>query len=353
MNAPTLGAGTPRRIVVFRALQLGDMLCAVPALRALRQAFPRAGITLLGLAGAREFVDRFQAYVDDLIEFPGIAAFPEQPSRPAELPGFLRRVRALRPDVALQMHGSGTHTNRIVDALGAAWRGGFVARRQAQEAGRYLHWPDTLPEPQRYLALLRFLGLPVGDDRLEFPDRPADAIQAQALLRRHALDPARLVLMHPGARLPSRRWPLARYAQVARELHGAGWQVALTGTGAERPMIDELRQRANLPLPDLCGATTLGGLASLLRACRLLVCNDTGVSHLAAAVGAPSVVIACGSDARRWAPRDRRRHIVLAAAVPCRPCAYEICPIGHPCALGVGVADVLDRARRQLAETAR
>nr|MDC6092503.1 hypothetical protein [Achromobacter ruhlandii] len=51
-------------------------------------------------------------------------------------------------------------------------------------------------------------------------------------------------------------------------------------------------------------------------------------------------------------PRDRRRHIVLAAAVPCRPCAYEICPIGHPCALGVGVADVLDRARRQLAETA-
>lgn len=158
--------------------------------------------------------------------------------------------------------------------------------------------------------------------------------------------------MHPGARLASRRWPLARYAQVARELHGAGWQVALTGTGAERPMIDELRQRANLPLPDLCGATTLGGLASLLRACRLLVCNDTGVSHLAAAVGAPSVVIACGSDARRWAPRDRRRHIVLAAAVPCRPCAYEICPIGHPCALGVGVADVLDRARRQLAETA-
>lgn len=145
MNAPTLGAGTPRRIVVFRALQLGDMLCAVPALRALRQAFPRAGITLLGLAGAREFVDRFQAYVDDLIEFPGIAAFPEQPSRPAELPGFLRRVRALRPDVALQMHGSGTHSNRIVDALGAAWRGGFVARRQAQEAGRYLLWPDTLP----------------------------------------------------------------------------------------------------------------------------------------------------------------------------------------------------------------
>lgn len=169
------------------------------------------------------------------------------------------------------------------------------------------------------------------------------------LLRRHGLDPARLVLMHPGARLRSRRWPLARYAEVARALRGAGWQVALTGSDAERALTRELRQRAGLALPDLCGATTLGSLAALLRASRLLVCNDTGVSHLAAAMGARSVVVACGSDARRWAPRDSRRHVVLAAPVPCRPCAYESCPIGHPCALRVTVADVLARAQEQLA----
>ncbi len=352
MSTPSLAARVPRRIVVFRALQLGDMLCAVPALRALRRAFPRAGITLLGLAGAREFVERFQAYVDDLIEFPGIAAFPEQPSRPAELPGFLSRVRAMRPDVALQMHGSGTQSNRIVNQLGAAWWGGFVAERHEQEAGRCLHWPDTLPEPQRYLALLRFMGVPADDDLLEFPCSQADIAQARALLRRHVLDPARLILMHPGARLASRRWPLARYAQIARALHDGGWQVALTGTDGERPLIDELRQRVQLPLPNLCGATTLGSLAALLRASRLLICNDTGVSHLAAAVGASSVVIACGSDTQRWAPRDRRRHIVLAATVPCRPCSYETCPIGHPCALRVSVDDVLDRVRRQLSEAA-
>ncbi|WYX22318.1 glycosyltransferase family 9 protein [Achromobacter xylosoxidans] len=142
--------------------------------------------------------------------------------------------------------------------------------------------------------------------------------------------------MHPGARLRSRRWPLARYAEVARALRGAGWQVALTGSDAERALTRELRQRAGLALPDLCGATTLGSLAALLRASRLLVCNDTGVSHLAAAMGARSVVVACGSDARRWAPRDSRRHVVLAAPVPCRPCAYESCPIGHPRAAGHG-----------------
>ncbi|KMJ92229.1 ADP-heptose--LPS heptosyltransferase [Achromobacter xylosoxidans] len=349
MTAALLATPPANRIAVFRALQLGDMLCAVPALRALRQAFPQARISLIGLAGAREFVARFHAYVDELIEFPGIAEFPEQACRPDELPAFFRRVRAARPDVALQMHGSGVHSNRIVSQLGAARWGGFVADAGAQIEGRRLCWPDDLPEPQRYLALLRFLGLPATDDRLEFPCGDEDAAAARALLRRHGLDPARLVLMHPGARLRSRRWPLARYAEVARALRGAGWQVALTGSDAERALTRELRQRAGLALPDLCGATTLGSLAALLRASRLLVCNDTGVSHLAAAMGARSVVIACGSDARRWAPRDSRRHVVLAAPVPCRPCAYESCPIGHPCALRVTVADVLARSQEQLA----
>ncbi|CAB3699863.1 glycosyltransferase family 9 protein [Achromobacter dolens] len=350
MNAPLLADRPPDRIAVFRALQLGDMLCAVPALRALRQAFPHARIALIGLAGMGEFARRFHAYVDELIAFPGIPEFPEQACRPHELPAFFRRLRAARLDVALQMHGSGAQSNRIVGQLGAASWGGFVAEPGAQVPGRRLYWPDELPEPQRYLALLRFLGLPAADDRLEFPCDEQDEAEAHAVLRKHALDPARLVLLHPGARLASRRWPLARYAEVARALQGAGWQVALTGTTAEQSLTRELKQRAGLPLPDLCGATSLGGLAALLRASRLLVCNDTGVSHMAAAMGAASVVIACGSDARRWAPRDRRRHRVLAAPVPCRPCAYETCPIGHPCAWRVTVADVLEQAGRQLTE---
>jgi ADP-heptose:LPS heptosyltransferase len=89
------------------------------------------------------------------------------------------------------------------------------------------------------------------------------------------------------------------------------------------------------PAVDLAGKTSLGGLAALVARARLVLANDTGISHIAAALQAPSVIVASGSDPRRWAPLDRRRHRVLWHPAACRPCAHAACPIGHPCALGV------------------
>jgi ADP-heptose:LPS heptosyltransferase len=99
---------------------------------------------------------------------------------------------------------------------------------------------------------------------------------------------------------------------------------------------------------DLAGKTTLGGLAALVARARLVVCNDTGVSHLAAALRTPTVVIASGSDTRRWSPVDRTLHRVLAHYPPCRPCSHRVCPTQHECALGVGAGDVITAVRRQL-----
>lgn len=338
----------PLRIAVFRALQLGDMLCFVPALRALRRAYPRAHIALLGLRETAGFAGRFPAYIDELVDFPGIPAFPEQAPRLGELAGFFRRAHAAGYDIALQMHGSGLHSNAVVKGLGAGAWGGFVPQGKARQAGRLMPWPDDLPEARRYLKLLRFLGIPAADDKLEFPLHAQDHVEAHGLLREAGLDPARLVLLHPGARLPSRRWPPERFGQIGAALAARGWQLALTGTEGERELARRVRAAGAQDAADLCGRTSLGGMAALIAASRLLVCNDTGVSHLAAAVGTRSVVVASGSDPRRWAPADAGRHALLAAPMPCRPCAHDVCPIGHPCALRVTPDQVLAAALRQL-----
>ncbi|MEI2415164.1 glycosyltransferase family 9 protein [Orrella sp. JC864] len=353
MTADTFSLpGAPRRIVVFRALQLGDLLCSVPALRALRRAYPQARIVLAGLPGAAGFVQRFSHYLDGLLPFPGIAAFPEQAARTQALPGFYRQARAQRFDLALQMHGSGAQSNAVVRAMGARTWAGFVPERAQAVAGLRLPWPDELPEPARYLALLRELGLPAEDATLEFPLSGSDMLQGQQLLNETGLRPERTVLVHPGARLASRRWPAERFGAVARALARQGWQIGVTGTPQEAALTACVARLAGRGAVDLCGRTDLGTLGTLVQRCRLLVCNDTGISHIAAATGTPSVVVASGSDVARWAPLNRERHRVCFADMPCRPCAYDVCPIGHPCALNVGVDQVLSCAAGQLKEAA-
>jgi ADP-heptose:LPS heptosyltransferase len=126
-------------------------------------------------------------------------------------------------------------------------------------------------------------------------------------------------------------------------------RIVLTGTRQEAFLIQKTRTSMREPAIDLSGRTTLGGLAALIGRARLLVCNDTGVSHVAAAMRTPSVVIACGSDPQRWAPLNHELHRVLYKEIACRPCGYRECPIGHPCALDISVQQVLEKVHRQYA----
>ncbi|MGS1004071.1 glycosyltransferase family 9 protein [Burkholderia glumae] len=341
-------APAPRRIAVFRALQLGDMLCAVPALRALRRAAPAARIALIGLPWAQAFVERYADLLDELIVFPGAPGFPEQPETDAGLPGFFAAMRARHFDLAIQLHGSGGVANTLLLELGARANAGFVQPGEAARRGTFVDWPDKLPEPERYLRLMEALGAPAVDRRLAFPLQPRDHDECAALIAEHGLEPARLVLVHPGAQLPSRRWPPERFAALADRLAADGWQIAITGTAAEAALADAVCGAMQAPARHLAGATSLGGLAALVARSRLVVCNDTGISHVAAALRTASVVVASGSDTRRWAPLDRVLHRVLADYPPCRPCLFRDCPYGHVCALNVSVEQAAGAARRQL-----
>jgi ADP-heptose:LPS heptosyltransferase len=101
---------------------------------------------------------------------------------------------------------------------------------------------------------------------------------------------------------------------------------------------------------DLAGRSTLWQLGALVRQARLVISNDTGISHIAAALGTRSVIVSSGADVARWAPLRGELHEVLWADVPCRPCGYRECPTAHECAHAVSSAQVLAAARRALRE---
>jgi len=342
MDTPLVPAAEVRRIAVFRSLVLGDVLCAVPALRALRAAYPGARITLIGLPWAEALVQRLSC-VDDFIRFPGHPGLPESPADLGALPGFLAEVQSRRFDLALQLHGSGGISNPLVACFGARRSAGFFAPGAWRpDPQLFVPWPEAGHEIERCLALTDALGCPRQGLALEFPLDDSDAERLQALWPACADGP--YLVLHAGSQLLSRRWPVERFARVAQALGEAGWRVVLTGTPGEAALAQALQRGVQVPLVDLVGRTDLWTLGALLRDASLLVCNDTGVSHIATALGTPSVVVACGSDVRRWAPLDATRHRVLWQDLPCRPCAHAACPTAHECATAVTTDAVLDAA---------
>jgi ADP-heptose:LPS heptosyltransferase len=300
-------------IVVLRALPgLGDWLCAVPTLRALRRARPHARVHLVGLPATRPLVGRYRDLVDGFHAFPGWPGLPDRPIDAAAIPGFLAAIQALDADIAIQLQGSGEITNELVELFGAQTVAGFFRPgSRCPDPLRFVPWRDTEPEVRRGLTLLRSLGveLPDGADRLTFPLDPAAEARARDLLDGAGVD-GPFVVVHPGGSRPAARWPATGFGRVARELAGLGRRIVVTG------LADELALTASVAAAvpgavDLGGRTDLDTMAWLLRIAGLAVTNDTGISHLADALDVPSLVLFAADDgtrAARWAPLDQDRH---------------------------------------------
>ncbi|GIV97740.1 MAG: LPS biosynthesis-related glycosyltransferase [Herpetosiphonaceae bacterium] len=327
------GAPLPRHVVIIRALRgLGDILCAVPAFRALRAAFSDAHIALIGLPSVAPLISRFDRYLDELIEFPGYPGIPEVPFQPRRLQSFLAAMQDRQIDLALQMHGSGIITNQFTRLLGARHSAGFyLPGHFCPDHERYLLYPAHEPEIRRLLQLLEHLGIPAQGEHLEFPLRKTDLLDLQSIDEVAALQAGQYICIHPGASTAERRWPVVQFAVVADALAAQGLQIVLTGSVAETEITAAVARAMRAPALDLAGKTGLGALAALLARGQMLICNDTGVSHLAAALLLPSVVIFSGSDPDRWAPLDRRRHRVLGIPAPHSGCAHRGCTSDHCC----------------------
>ncbi|MGH3719942.1 MAG: glycosyltransferase family 9 protein [Pseudonocardiaceae bacterium] len=302
-------------MLVLRALGLGDLLTAVPALRGLRSAYPDHHLVLAAPAPLRELAT-LTAAVDDLLPFAAGGA-SNATARWAPL-----RWRQTPPAIAVNLHGRGPRSTRALRALRPTV---LLTHAAPGQAGP--EWDGDLHEVRRWCRLLEYFGNPTtpSDLRLARPPTPSPAPGA--------------VIVHPGCGFAARCWPVDRYAAVARQLAGAGRPVVVTGSADQRPLATHLATAANLPDSSvLAGETTLSQLAALVADASLVVCGDTGIAHLATAYGTPSVVLFGPVSPQHWGPPpERLQHVALWAGVTGDTFADQ----PHPGLLRITTAEVI------------
>ncbi|SDG41167.1 ADP-heptose:LPS heptosyltransferase [Sinosporangium album] len=301
-------------VLVLRGLGLGDLLTAVPALRALRRAYPRHRLVLAAPAWLTELLPLIGA-VDELVDVSGPGPVP---------------VRS--PEVAVNLHGRGPRSTRALRAL----RPGRLlthAHPHLPEV-RGPAWNPEAHEVHRWCLMLQWYGIAAD---------PADLLLAVRTPKR-----AGPVIVHPGAKDPARRWPPARFAWVVRELRMAGHDVVITGDQDEVGTAERVARLAHLPADRvLAGHTGLGDLAALVEDASLVLCGDTGIAHLATACRTPSVVLFGPVSPQLWGPAPDGPHVALWAGRTGDPHGEE------PDAglLRIGVEDVLTTVMDRLEVT--
>lgn len=330
------GRDGPPRVLVLRALGLGDLLTAVPALRALRGRYPEAVITLAAPAAL--------APIAALADLPGDADGEAGAGRVVDEVADTAPLSALAPSLhhahlAVNLHGRGPESTRLLLAASPRRLVTF-AHAGLPLTRRSPRWRPDEHETARWCRLLTESGIPADPGRLELrsPDVPSPAPGA--------------AVVHPGAGAPARRWPPGRWAAVARALRAAGHDVVVTGSDGEVPLAERVADEAGLaPGSVLAGRTGLAGLAALAADASLVLSGDTGMAHLAAAYRRPAVTLAGPVPPRLWGPPPRPWHVTLWAGrhTPTEPAGdpHGIRP--DPRLLEISVADTLEAARAVLA----
>ena len=297
-------------VLVLRALKLGDLLVAVPALHALRRAYP-----------SHRLLYAAQDWLGDALALVG--GYELLPTHGLDVPLALPPGRV---DIAVNLHGRGPESDSRIEALMPQR---VISHASDRRPGPL--WEDNIHERQRWAGLLQWHGIDAdsGDFGLDLPpvrtDRPAATV------------------LHPGAAYGSRLWPEERFAAVAAELAQAGHQVVFTGSAAERERAARIASLAGLGEDFvLAGRQSLSAFAALIAASRLVVSADTGAAHLATAYRRPSVVLFGPASPDHWGPPPGP-HTVLTKAELRRGDTFAVDP--DPALLGVEVHEVLAAVR--------
>jgi lipopolysaccharide heptosyltransferase II len=323
------------KILCVRLDSLGDVLMCTPAMRALRDSRRGRSITLLTSPGGALAVP-FIPELDGVIEYQAPWMKSSATHEPTADIVFANRLAQQRFDAAVIFT---SYSQSALPAAFLCYLAGIPLRIAHCRENPYQLLTDWVaesePEPvvrhevRRQLDLVAQAGCGTDNSRLSFALRDADLAAVRARLARSGIEAdRRWVLLHPGASAPSRRYPARHWAEVIRLLdQRLGWPLVLTGGAHEAPLIDEIREACGVAVHSLAGELALGEMGAALRLATIVVSNNTGPAHIAAAVGTPLVDLYALTNPQHtpW----QVRHRVLYHDVPCRFCQKSVCPQGH------------------------
>jgi lipopolysaccharide heptosyltransferase II len=344
-----------KNILCIRLDYLGDVLMMTPAIRALKNSLPGRRITLM-TSSSGSAVARFIPEVDEVLAY----AAPWMKSSDIHEPevdfAMLQSLRSRSFDAVVIFT---TYSQSPLPAALFCYLAGIPLRLAHCHENPYQMLTDWVrdPEPQervrhevrRQLDLVAGVGCHTADERLSFKLQAEDIAWVRERLHDFGVDDTRpWVVLHPGATAASRRYPPEQWAHVANALARDGCRLIFTGSGEESALIESIRR--SVPQSDsLAGQLDLGKLAALISLAPLLIANNTGPAHIAAAVGTPIVVLYALTNPqhRPWAVPSR----VLFHDVACRFCYKSVCPQGHhQCLTLVSPASVVAAATDLLQE---
>ncbi|MCS6801491.1 MAG: glycosyltransferase family 9 protein [Chloroflexota bacterium] len=340
-----------RRLALFRPDHLGDLILAAPAIERLRLALPAAEVHLWVGPWAEPLAKGIAGVTVRTLPFPG---FERAPKRSALAPYRLlvaeaARLRAERYDAVVLLrfdHWWGALLSRLAGIplrLGYAQPDAapFLTHRVRYRPGRH----ETLQNSRLIDHLIRLAGgtppaQPPGRPRIVFPDEaPPDGL------------PARFVVLHPGAGSPVKRWRPDGYAAVARWLADRGFALLVSGSERERILVEETVAAMPVPARALIGLP-LPALAATLRRATLALGPDSGIMHLASAVGTPTVRLYGPVDHRAFGPWADPASVVVASSFLCAPCNrldwQERDLPAHPCVFDLPVSRVIAAVEQAL-----
>jgi len=327
-----------RKVLLVRLRSIGDTVLSTPSLFALKRFLPHAEVDILVEDWVAPVLDG-HPHVDNVIAFErgGMAVRAR----------VARQIRAASYDVVYNLHG-GTTATFLTRATGARHRVGYQTYQYAQlhnhqaPASSLLWGQQKTHSVEQQLALLGWTGVPVTDrPRTHVAVTSEAAASVSQKLTQANLDDRKLALIHPAAAFATKQWAAENFARVAESLAERGLAPVAIAALNEQEVIKTLRGTASVHIDSF--DLSLPEVAALAARSQIFVGNDSGIAHIAAAVGTPSVVIFGSSNIAHWRPWNKAAAEVVYEAMPCQPCpGYSCEKFAQPeCILRVPVGRVL------------